>query len=541
MKPSSQENKPAQVPLAINNLLRKARIVCDETMVDAELTREMEQVSANIDHLSPDQRRALQEIGQIMTYASAKPVKGLDRPGEFSMELSEDRLHMLLTVIPPLAGGKPISTSDVVEELRRRNIEKGVMLQEIQKSVFTAKSGKEVTQQPIVRGVPATPGTDGYVEFFGRAELNRDIEPVSPEKALDINQSSIACVKDDLVAVYHPPVPGTHGFDAAGQVLDPPVPGDIALEAGPNIVRQGDTFIAQITGMLQFDGKVISVKPVLIFAHDVTAESGPIAFDGEIMVQGTVRSGVKMKATGHITIHGNVEAANIESLQGEIKIHQGIVGRGEAVLVAMTNISTKFVENATLRAQNDIYIENGSMHSFLVAGNKIEMIHGKGQLIGGSTMAGKLVAARIVGTPSGLHTEISVGLSSKAMKVLSRIDFKRRSLQSGLAKCTPLIENIYKMVTDPSKLDKGSLQTLSTLKQMQFILQMKMDKYNARRQKVMAFAAQDTSGTVDILDDLQPGVVVRIGNSTLENKQAGRHRQFAYDLQSKRVICRGLK
>jgi len=541
MKPGSQDNKSNPPPMAIGNLLRKAQLVCDDALGEPKLMREMELVSANLEHLTPEQRRKLQEIGQIMTAASAKPIKGMDQPGEFTLQLSEDRLHMLLSVTPPLAGGKPVATTDVIEALRQQGIEKGVMLGEIQKSLQAAKSGQEVTSVAVVRGISARPGSDAFIELMGRTAVNRPMEKLPGSAILNLNQLNIICVKDDVVAIYHPPVPGTPGYDALGQVLEPPATADMVVEAGNNILRQGNEFVAQITGMLQYDGRTLSVRPVLLFPRDVTTEAGDIHFDGEIMVNGTVRSGVNMVASGDINIQGNVEAARIKSLGGSVRIGQGIVGRGEAVIVAEGDISTKFVENATLRAQGDIHIENGAMHSSLVAGKVIAMTHGKGQLIGGLALAGQRVSVRILGTPSSLLTEVSVGLSAKAMKVLSKIDLKRRGLKASLDQCTPLIERIYKMVTDPLKLDKASLQTLSNLKQVQFVLQLKLSRYDARRERVMASAAKDTSGVVEVHDAVETGVIIHIGNAVLDNKATAQRRQFVYDTQSRRIISKPLK
>lgn len=541
MKTANQDSRQTQVPAAIGNLIKKAKSFCEDTMLDPQLTRAMEQVSSHIEQLTPDQRKQLQDIGQIMTAACAKPIKGMDQPGKFELELSKDRLHMLLTVTPPIAGGKPVAATDVIEELRARGIEKGVMLPDIQKALMTARNGQQIDKVVIVRGVPAIPGTDAHLEIFGRTAVNRPVEKIDEKHHLDLESRSVVCVKDDAVAVYHPPRPGKTGFDAAGKVLQPPPVKNIQISPGPNIRQEGNSFFADITGMLQFDGQMLGVRPVLLFPHDVTAEAGPIDFDGEILVQGTVRGGVSMIATGDIAIEGNVEAAKIQSRGGSVKIAQGIVGRGVAVITAAVNISTKFVENATLQADQDIQIENGSMHSYLVAGQNIDMSHGKGQLIGGNTLAGKQVAVRILGTPSALHTEISVGLSSRSMKALSRIDIKRRGILASLDQCTPLIDRIYKMVGDPSKLDKASLQALSNLKQIQFILQLDLQKLDKRKARVMAFAAQDVSGKVDVIEDVQPGVVIHIGNAVLENKQVARRRQFTYDTQTKRIVGKGLK
>src|SRR5690606_30124361 len=124
------------------------------------------------------------------------------------------------------------------------------------------------------------------------------------------------------------------------------------------------------------------------FPEDVTTAQGKIDFKGQVIVKGNVRAGVSIVATDDITIHGNVEAACINSINQSVIIKQGIVGRGEALITAARDISARFVENATLRADGCVNIENGAMHSHIVAGDRLDVTKGKGHLVGGSSLAG---------------------------------------------------------------------------------------------------------------------------------------------------------
>lgn len=67
------------------------------------------------------------------------------------------------------------------------------------------------------------------------------------------------------------------------------------------------------------------IQPIYEVSGDANLTTGSIDFTGDIVIHGSVESGVTIKATGSITIDGNVEACNLEAGK-DIILRSGMVG-----------------------------------------------------------------------------------------------------------------------------------------------------------------------------------------------------------------------
>lgn len=526
---------------ALDKLLKDAQDYCDTAISGTDVIHTIEQISQNMEQLSEEHRSALQSIGELMTACNAPPIRGMTRPGTFELTLSQDQMHLLMRVTPPIAGGQPVAAPTVIQAIRDRGIQQGVMLPQIQAALQSARLGNLQQDIVVVHGKDPVRGQDACLECFARTALHQPLERIHLDTLALGPSLSLLCEKDDVVLIYHSPIPGQAGYDATGRSIAPPDVNDITIHPGENIIHQGQRFIAGITGMLQFVNHTLHIMPVLMFPRDVTSQASPIDFQGQVIVQGSVRSGVKLKATKNITVKGDVEAAMLCSIQGSIIIEQGVVGRGQAILRAAGNISARFAENASLRADQDIIIENGAMRCSLVAGHAILIAKGKGQLVGGSALAGQSITVSRLGSPSGLPTEVSVGLSKRAMKLMARIDQIRCGVLNSLETSSELIKRFDLIVRDPKKMDKKSLTILTKLRQMHLVLEVQLKKFAQRRKRVMNIANQDHPGVVDVIQEVLAGVSIRIGNAVYENKNLLKHRRFTYDPKSKMIVNQPLQ
>jgi uncharacterized protein (DUF342 family) len=525
----------------VNRLQEEAESFCESTQLDDRLHQILEQISSNIDDLSENQRRDLREIAELMAASGAGPIRAMTKPGQFELTASPDRMFLTLSVTAPIAGGKPVELAEVVEQIRARNITAGVMLPEIQKAVRAARNGEDVSNVVIVRGTPAVPGRDATITFWARRAPDRPLEEVAAAGLVGSNKAGWLCMKGDRIACYEPPKPGQDGYSADGETLKPPTPSDCGLDAGDNVACEDGQYVANISGMLSFDGQSLGVRPVLVLQRDVLRTNAPIDFEGEVIIRGSVRDGAFIKATGDIKISGNVEGAAIHSTGGDVNIEQGVVGRGVATVQAEGTIRASFAERAMLQAGVDIVLETGSMLSQLVAGNAITMVNGKGQLAGGSALAGVQVTVRQLGSPSELKTEVTVGFSKRAMNLIARIDRRRRDIDQQYQRCCEIIDSTMRLVRDPKQLDKPTLLTLTKLKQIRLVLQLRALRLKKRRDAVTSFAARDTTGKVDVLGEVMPGVTVQIGSAHLDTDGLTKRRQFIYDVQQSRVVVGPLK
>ena len=66
-------------------------------------------------------------------------------------------------------------------------------------------------------------------------------------------------------------------------------------------------------GKIDIENDKIRIQPIYEVSGDANLTTGSIDFTGDIVIHGSVESGVTIKATGSITIDGNVEACNLEA------------------------------------------------------------------------------------------------------------------------------------------------------------------------------------------------------------------------------------
>jgi hypothetical protein len=155
---------------------------------------------------------------------------------------------------------------------------------------------------------------------------------------------------------------------------------------------------------------------------EVNVATGNIIFTGSVIIDGDVTEGMKVIASGDISVGGFVESATLES-GGDITISGGIIGRKHDVektaitdiamsvnIKAKGNIFAKYGQYAQITCGQDVRIENQLLHSIMdIKGRlwvgKIEQANGK--LIGGYSKVGTSVHAGIIGATAGSNTIIN--------------------------------------------------------------------------------------------------------------------------------------
>jgi uncharacterized protein (DUF342 family) len=152
---------------------------------------------------------------------------------------------------------------------------------------------------------------------------------------------------------------------------------------------------------------------------NVTVATGNINFTGSVIIDGDVTEGMKVIASGDITIGGFVESAIIEA-GGDITISGGIIGRKHDIektqitdakmsvsVNASGNICAKYCQYAQIKCDQDVRIENQLLHSTLDVGGLLwvgKNDQANGKIIGGYTKIGVSVHAGIIGATAGSNT-----------------------------------------------------------------------------------------------------------------------------------------
>ncbi len=541
--------QPRSRPASLGDRLGVRRIVDEAQSLLADNTSlgDLDQI---LDELGGDDSSLteadIEELTRLTELAASvgadEPVAAelLRRDGMFRLSVTDDGMSVLGRFEPPRAGGKPVTVEQIVEMMRSQRLDRGIQVDEIRAAVNAAANGQVAEHVVVARGQAPVAGKPATYELYVRDGIDAQpqrIELREPTCELD---HPMLCREGDLVLRRRPAEPGRPGFDVFGTPLKPPVVGQLPIMAGRHVRTEGDVFFAQTAGQVVLQAGHLEVRRVLTLTEDVTRPQGPVQFDGDIHIRAAVRSGAVVRATGSIVVDGAVEDAELESSGGDIVLRHGVAGRQRAKIVAAGDVTTRFAENVSIIAQRDLTVQNGALHSRLVAGRQMSIVAGRGQLIGGVAMAGERLEARQIGAPSGVKTEVRVGLDRQAMTRLADVENTLAVLTQRLEQTRDLVQRIERTVGDPARLPREDRETFLQLRKTSLVCDIRLRQAHEQRDQMLAGCAASVSGTVDVAYALMPGVTVSIGSAAFQADEPLRRVRLQFDPESGKVKVRPL-
>jgi uncharacterized protein len=409
---------------------------------------------------------------------------------EMSAEISISAAH----------GGKTLVASDVVRALHEAGVVHGVK----PASVVAALGHKSCDHVMVATGTPVIHGENSKFELL--ISLGGSQTPVPDEEGhIDYREHiGISLVDPGTPLVRRiPATPGTDGTTVRGNTIsakegkDEPFPADLQgtqlSESDPNLL------IATISGHPVAQAACVYVDP-LIRVPEVNLSTGHINFNGAVQVDGDVTQGMKIKAKGNVVISGVVEASSIQT-EGDILIKGGIIAHAQ--LVAGGMVVARFAEGAAIVAGKGIVIEEMALECNLQAQEDILIglkVPQRGRLVGGITKSMTLIKAPYIGSDKGGLTRVIVG-------VHELLENQHRTLQFELAEKQHNEDNLRKIVQqltitgDPKKmLDRVKASLREALKITMAVQQHSdiIDEQLNHLRKSKVEVTQGTAGTVEV-------------------------------------------
>lgn len=447
----------------------------------------------------------------LMRIAEGEP---LDEPRDDSyatvvVDISRDK--MKATVKYDTRSGSKLPTFDMVmEALQNSGVQFGIDEDEITRGIgslapFVAAYGK-----------PPVAGENAYIDK--KFDLSAKGRPVVDEydKVDYKNMNLFVLVEaNQTLAIRVPQTKGKPGKNVFGEVVPAQNGRPIPMPTGKNTRVLGENqLIATINGQVIEDGNRISVDPRLEIKGSVGVATGDIDFDGSIFVKGDVKQGFKVTATGDIEIKGNVSGGEV--IGRSIVISGGITGANRGKVQAEHDVRAAFAENAVIEAGRDIYIADVSLHSTLRAGKKINLEGKGGKIIGGLTVSGEEVNAKVIGNDAFVITRVSVGVDPNLQKEYHEVCKSYKEGKKKLLHITQTLNTLAKI--DMSKLPQERLDQINAITRSQFPIagQLKRDE-----QKILELEeklAEMKNGKIHVDDTIYPGARLSI-NSVVKNVQ----------------------
>lgn len=378
-------------------------------------------------------------------------------------------------------GGKHLTAKAILVAAQEAGVKKGFSKEDLVKLAQLAAKAEpnhQVTLK-IASGKSAINGNDAEIKPLVESAQSRILRPKKREDgSVDMRDlGDIICVKvGDPIAEKKPLTLGKTGYTVTATLL-PPEPGnDVALVSGEGTTISSsdeNILVSEKVGLPKKIANGMEVDEVYKI-NNVTIATGNINFTGSVIIDGDVNEGMKVIASGDVTVGGFVESATIEA-GGDVTISGGIIGRKHDIeknkvtdvkmsvsVNAKGNIYAKYCQYAEIGCSNDVRIENQLLHSLLDIKGGLKVgteDKSNGKLIGGHIKAGTFVTAGIIGATAGSKTIIH--FEHKVIKLKKQMQDLESKLKSDSSKMEELKSAIIKLKKLPK--DKAKPEILAKI------------------------------------------------------------------------------
>ncbi len=349
-------------------------------------------------------------------------------------------------------GGKHLSAKAILGAAQEAGVKKGFSKEDLVKLAQLAAKEEptnQVTLQ-IASGKLAINGKDAVVKPLVESAQSRVLRPKKREDgSVDMRDlGDIICVKvGDPIAEKIPLTSGKKGYTVTATPLIPEPGNDISLISGDGTAissKNENVLVSQKVGLPKVIPNGMEVDEIYKI-KDVNVATGNINFTGSVIIEGDVNEGMKVIASGDVTIGGFVESAMIEA-GGDVTISGGIIGRKHDIektkitdinmsvsVNAKGNLYAKYCQYAQISCGKDIRIENQLLHSLINVHGCLKVgaeEKSNGTLIGGYIKVGTHVSAGVVGATAGSNTIINfeheiIKLKTQMQDIESRLKFDK--------------------------------------------------------------------------------------------------------------------
>ena len=406
---------------------------------------------------------------------------------EDPIRISEDQLEAHVCVHSPSDSMRLLTTEMLTDRLTRLGIKRGIDKEAIQKCGELAVSkANTVHRLLLAKGKAPQNGEDASFRFLFQTDKQPDR---SLEEASDIDfkeKGTIQTAKArDILAQKISATSGEDGFDVFNNLMIAEAGRDWNLTSlgGVNVSEDGQTYRAEVDGMITLVGEDrIGVLNSHEISGDVDLTTGNLDMDGSLHIKGCIREGFSVKASGDIIVAQGIEDAVLRC-GANLKVNQGILGKGKNVIIAKGDIYSDFFESARINAAGSIFVKNSIARSFITSKGRVDVSSGKGRIMGGTIFALNGVKANELGSETGIKTTIRVGRSPKSLKIMKRYKKPLASLRKNSRRINFTIGKLMEK-SGAAALKKEEQIMLGKLKKLRR-REAKLENREARYEKIL--------------------------------------------------------
>ncbi|MFQ1062848.1 DUF342 domain-containing protein [Bordetella trematum] len=461
---------------------------------------------------------------------SAEPVQaaiGEVHDGSFELEISPDRMSVLLSLTPP-RGGLPVGLAQVQDELQALGVVYGLRERALDQALEAGRGSVLIAQ-----GTAPTIGTPARFVSLLEALKTRQQEDddSTPVDYRELGNLTLVAPGTPLMRRM-PAEQGQPGLNVLGEAVPPVAVPDTPFARNltgvepdpedPNLLRAANAG----SPMVVPQGVLVNS---LVEVERVDLATGNIQFDGTLKVRGDIAAGMQVRVSGDVVVLGTIEAARVQA-GGNINVNGGIIGLAErrhasrpgdaeagaarsAHITAGGSVKARFIENAVVNADKSVAAEREIRQSRIYAGEGVTVGPPNsplGVITGGETHAARAVRAGSIGSLAAVPTLVAVGLHPHAAARREALQQRRVGLQEEQAKLEKLMLFLRdNPARDTNGMSERARATLARVAGEQ--AQLAMDE-----QQLNALLNPLADATVVAARRLHGGVTLMVGGKRLE-------------------------
>lgn len=450
------------------------------------------------------------------------------------ISVSQDRMLAVCCFYPASNGGSNLTKDSILRALSKSGVRAGIN----EETIETFLQKRIYNEQFIIaKGVKPIEGQDALI--FYNFNTDNTLKPkVKEDGTVDFHQlDMISSVnKGDVLATLTPAVIGKPGMDISGVKIQPKkvVQKILKYGRGIHLSEDGLTMYSDTDGHVTLTDDKVFVSNTFEVLADVDASTGDIVYEGNVTVKGNVLTGYSIYAKGDIIVNGVVEGAKLYA-HGQIILKRGMQGMSKGRMEAGSNIITKFIENAEVKAGGYITTE-AILHSKVSAKKEIVLGGKKGFITGGEIQSGVMISAKTAGSTMGTATVLEVGIDPGIMEEYRTVQKSISLMERDLDKLLPIIDTYKNKIASGEKIPQDRLEYIRLATNNCIALRNEIKTLTKKSDELRVEMNNENGGMIRIENIAYPGVKIIISNVNYYIRTETHYSKFIRDKADIKIV-----
>ena len=452
------------------------------------------------------------------------------RDATVTIQVSDDKMSAIAR-LEAAYGGDSLSVRDIALAALEAGVKKGLKKETIVRLVKQAELAPpgKVFEVEIARGKMAINGRDTKFKQLARSAKDRILRPKKrADGTVDMRDlgAIISVKKGEPLMQRIPYTMGQNGYTVTGEELEAKPGEDFQLHVGEGTRlsdKDPNLLIADRVGVPKLVERGMVVDEVYQTAR-VDVKTGHVEFEGAVIVTGDVCDGMKIQASGDVTVMGFVDSATIIS-GGDVIVKQGIIGRqidnGDEAMSHDQELSCK------VQAKGEIHSKY-AQYAHLVCGGKLQLtvqaLHcltrapevwvgrddkADGKVIGGHYTLLRHLTTGVLGAPAGSPLLIQFPQATAEIdEKIHKVNEQLEQLSAQLPAAKKAVDEVKKLPKSAERAQKLEQAVSHYQKVYNRFGQLNVQKENLQKERT----ALMESLYVRAFERVYAGVRVEIGN-----------------------------